>query len=332
MSIPDTFSAIVVSSEGQQQAEPRLATLAPADLPPGEVVVRVAYSSLNYKDALACQGHPGVVNSLPHVPGIDCAGEIAESTSPDYQVGDAVLITGYGLGAPAWGGLSQYARVPAEWVVPMPAGLNARSAMVYGTAGFTAAQCVDALVRHGVTPESGPVCVTGGTGGVGVVALAVLAKLGYEVTVVSGKQEHHDTLQALGAYEVVGRDALDSGDSALLKARWAGAVDTVGGAPLASLLRSTHHRGCVAACGLVAGDQLSLTVMPFILRGVTLCGIDSAKCPRGPREEMWRLLSGDWKVDLPDAMVGEVTLDEVPAEVEKLLAGRHVGRTVVRVG
>jgi putative YhdH/YhfP family quinone oxidoreductase len=299
-------------------------------LPPGDVLIHVAYSSLNYKDALATQAHPGVVRKLPHVPGIDCAGTVAESTSPKYQVGDEVLVTGYDLGAGQWGGYSGFARVPAEWVVPLPRGLSTRDAMIYGTAGFTAAQCVAAIVDRGIKPERGPVVVTGSTGGVGCIAVAILAKLGYDVEAVTGKPEHHDWLRHIGAKKMLTReDVLDSTDRPLLSARWAAAVDTVGGQPLATILRSVDHRGCVAACGLVAGDKFNATVYPFILRGVTLAGIDSAKCPRAEREEMWRRLSGPWNIPQLGDIADEITFAELPDRVQRILAGKIVGRTVV---
>ena len=300
------------------------------ELPAGDVLIRVAYSSLNYKDALACQGHPGVVREFPHVPGIDCAGTIVESASDDWRPGDEVLVTGYELGAGHWGGYAAYVRVPAEWVVRLPAGLSLREAMIYGTAGFTAAQCVTAIVEHGIEPKRGPVVVTGATGGVGCLAVAILAKLGYDVAAVTGKRDQHDWLRRLGASTMLGREeVVDDSDRPLLGSRWAAAVDTVGGKPLATILRSMQHRGCVAACGLVAGADLQLTVYPFILRGVTLAGIDSAKCPRPQRLEMWKKLAGPWRVDRLHELANEVTLDELPNEIEKILAGQIVGRTVV---
>ena len=253
-------------------------TISLDDLPPGDVLIQVAYSSLNYKDALASQGHPGVVRSFPHVPGIDCAGTVVESTSPDFRSGDEVLVTGHELGAGRWGGFAAYVRVPAEWIVQLPHGLTLRDAMIYGTAGFTAAQCVQAIAARDIGPERGSVVVTGATGGVGSIAVAILAKLGYKVECVTGKAQQHDWLRRLGASTILGRDEVsDDTNRPLLQARWAAAVDTVGGRPLATILRSLDHRGCVAACGLVAGTDLNLTIYPFILRGVTLAGIDSAK-------------------------------------------------------
>ncbi|MEM9185873.1 MAG: YhdH/YhfP family quinone oxidoreductase [Planctomycetota bacterium] len=305
-------------------------TLADAVLDTGTVVIDVEYSSLNYKDALASQGQRGVVRTLPHVPGIDCAGAVSSDAAGGFSAGEKVLVTGYGLGSDQWGGYSGRVCVPAEWVVRLPAGMTTRQAMLYGTAGFTAAQCVDAVLRHGATASAGPLLVTGATGGVGVLAVAILAKLGFEVVAMSGKPAWRDALLALGAAEVVGREALAGDDRPLLKARYAGGVDTVGGAPLSALLRSTSHRGCVACCGLVAGADLPMTVHPFILRGVTLAGIDSAKCPREPRLRIWRQLAGPWRVDLPDAWVTTVDLDGLPSRIEQMLAGKALGRTLVR--
>ena len=301
-----------------------------ADLPSGEVLIHVAYSSLNFKDALATQAHPGVVRSLPHIPGIDCAGTVAQSSSSEVQVGDEVLVTGYDLGAGHWGGFAEYVRVPAEWIVSLPAGLTIRDAMIHGTAGFTAAQCVTALVKHGITPDRGPVVVTGATGGVGSLSVAILAQLGYEVEAVTGKPEHHDWLKQLGAKKILGRDDVtDATDRPLLESRWAAAIDTVGGVPLATILRSLEYRGCVAACGLVAGIDFKTSVYPFILRGITLAGIDSAKCPRPERLEMWQKLAGAWRVSKLEDIVDEITLDELPDRIAKILTGKIVGRTIV---
>jgi putative YhdH/YhfP family quinone oxidoreductase len=312
------------------KASARVETITKDDLPVGDVLIRVAYSSLNFKDALASQGHPGVVRTFPHLPGIDCAGTVVESSSPEYKSGDEVLVTGYELGAGHWGGYSAFARVPAEWIVRLPPGLSVREAMIYGTAGFTAAQCVSAIVDRGIRPDRGPVVVTGSTGGVGCIAVAILAKLGYEVAAVTGKPEHHDFLKRLGAKSILGRDEVgDTSDRPLLNARWAAAVDTVGGNPLATIIRLIDHRGCVAACGLVAGADLDLTVYPFILRGVTLAGIDSAKCPRPERLEMWNRLAGPWKVAQLNDVADEVTFDKLPDRIERILSGQIVGRTLV---
>ncbi|MEM6798160.1 MAG: acryloyl-CoA reductase [Planctomycetota bacterium] len=300
-----------------------------SDLPAGEVQIEVARSSMNYKDAMACQGHPGVVGKLPHVPGIDCVGSVVVSQVDSFAPGQRVLVTGYDLGSGAWGGYSRRVRVPAEWVVPLPKELSADQAMIYGTAGFTAAQAVMALLRSGASPDDGPLLVTGASGGVGIFAVGILAKLGFEVVAMSGKQDMVGKLDAIGASRVIGRDDLVTGSRPLLKSEWAGGVDTVGGETLASLLRSTGYRGCVAACGLVGGADLPLTVYPFILRGVTLAGIDSAKCPREPRLEVWRQLAGPWRVELPPELVSTISLDGVAERAALLLAGEARGRTLV---
>jgi putative YhdH/YhfP family quinone oxidoreductase len=326
----ESFSAFVVRKDNDGNVSSRVERITDEQLPLGEVLIRVAYSSLNYKDALAVRGHPGVVRAFPHVPGIDCAGTVVESTSPEYGPGDEVIVTGYEFGAGQWGGYSEFARLPAEWVVPLPNGLSLRDAMIYGTAGFTAAQSVAAIIARGITPNRGPVLVTGSTGGVGSIAVAILARLGYQVEAVTGKREQHDWLRRLGAQKILGRDdVLDDTDRPLLRSRWAAAVDTVGGTPLATILRSIGHRGCVAACGLVAGTDLPLTIYPFILRGVTLAGIDSAQCPRPERLEMWKNLAGPWRVPQLNEIADEITFNELPDRVQKILAGQIAGRTIV---
>jgi putative YhdH/YhfP family quinone oxidoreductase len=325
-----SFPAFVARKNAGGQVAACAERLTVDELPPADVLIRVAYSSLNYKDALASQGHPGVVRSLPHVPGIDCSGVVEESSSPQFKPGDEVIVTGYELGSGHWGGYSEFVRVPAEWIVPLPAGLTIRESMIYGTAGFTAAQCVAAIIARGIEPKRGPVVVTGSTGGVGSIAVAILAKLGYEVEAVTGKAEQHDWLRKLGAHAILGREEIaDDTDRPLLRSRWAAAVDTVGGKPLATILRSTQHRGCVSACGLVAGTDLHTTVYPFILRGVMLAGIDSANCPRPERLEMWQKLAGPWYINQLDSLADEITLDELPDRIEKILAGQIAGRTVV---
>jgi len=330
MSDSDSFPCYMVRKDAEGRVVARAERITRDDLPAGDMLVQVAYSSLNYKDALASQGHPGVVSTFPHIPGIDCAGTVVESTSPDFRVGDAVLITGYELGAGHWGGFAAYVRVPADWVVALPPGMSVRQAMIYGTAGFTAAQCVDAIVQRGIEPERGTIVVTGATGGVGSIAVAILGKLGYDVEAVTGKPEQREWLSRLGAARFLNRDDVnDKTNRPMLRTRWAAAVDTVGGTPLTTILRSVDHRGCVAACGLVAGDKLDLTVYPFILRGVTLAGIDSAKCPRKERLEIWRKLANEWRVDQLDEIAEEATLDELPARIQSILRGEIVGRTLV---
>jgi acrylyl-CoA reductase (NADPH) len=330
MAIDDSFPCLMVRKDNFGTVTAAVEVISPDELPADEVLIEIAYSSLNYKDAMAADGHPGVVRHFPHVPGIDCAGTVVDSRSPQVKLGDQVLVTGYDLGAGHWGGFSRYMRVPAEWIVPLPTGLTLRESMIYGTAGFTAAQCITAIVDRGIDPERGEIVVTGATGGVGSLAVAILAKLGYRVTAVTGKSSRHDWLMKLGAAQVVGRsEVLDATDRPMLSERWAAAVDTVGGRTLSTLLRAVKYRGVVSACGLVGGDQLSVSVYPFLLRGVTLAGIDSAKCPRPQRLDMWQKLSGPWRIDDLDRIATEVTLDELPERVRQILAGSVVGRTLV---
>ena len=331
--LPAKFRACLVDEPTPDRYGGRIAEVDASQLPPGDVVVRVEYSSANYKDAMAAGGHRGVVKSLPHVPGIDAAGKVIESADSGVATGDRVLVTGYELGSSRWGGWAEYIRVPAEWVVPLPDGWTPREAMVLGTAGFTAAQCVQALERQAITPNRGPVVVTGATGGVGCLAVMLLAKLGYSVSAVTGKSDQHEWLRSLGAGEILPREAVnDASSRPLLSSRWAGAIDTVGGNVLATLVRSLRHRGCVAACGVVAGHELPLTVYPFILRGAKLEGIDSAQCPTEQRHEIWKRLSNEWRLEGLERVAREVSLDDVGAVVEQLLSGQSCGRPVIRMG
>lgn len=309
-----------------------IVTLSRDRLPVGDVTIQVAYSSLNYKDALAYQGHRGIVKKLPHIPGIDAAGIVIDSSSELYRVGDHVLVTGYDLGQGHWGAWSELIRVPAEWIVPLPNSLSPREAMIYGTAGFTAAQSVMALQRNDVSPAMGEVVVTGATGGVGSLAVRLLSHQGYEVVAVTGKADQHDALLACGAKRVIGRTEIaDDSTRPLLSATWAGAIDTVGGPILQSLLRSTRYGGCVTACGLVAGAELSMTVYPFLLRGVSLCGIASGDCPMAKRRQIWELLAGDWKPENLNSLVTESKLEQLPDYVDQILAGKIVGRVAVKI-
>jgi putative YhdH/YhfP family quinone oxidoreductase len=302
------------------------------DLPPGDVLIRVRYSSLNYKDALAAGAHPGVVRKLPHVPGIDAAGVVVQSSSPKFSPGQEVVITGYELGAGQWGGWAEYVRVPAEWIVPLPIGLALKETMILGTAGFTAAQSVHAIQLNGVSPIDGEIVVTGATGGVGCVAVRLLARLGYTVIAVTGKAELAPRLTQWGAARVLSRgEVLKDPKRPLLTARWAGAVDTVGGDTLATIVRETKPYGVVAACGLVGGEQLPLTVHPFILRGVTLAGIGSAGLPYDRRLEIWRKLSDLWRLDDLESLATTISLPQIEQAVQAILRGQVIGRTVVKL-
>lgn len=300
-----------------------------ADLPDGEVLVKVEASSLNYKDGLAVLGKPGVVRKYPMVPGIDLAGSVLESSDARFKAGDPVLLTGWGVGEGHWGGYASHARVKADWLTHRPAGLDAKRAMALGTAGLTAMLCVLALEAHGLTPDAGEVAVTGASGGVGSVAVALLAQAGYTVVASTGRTEEEAYLRQLGASEIIPRSLLSDLKRPLEKERFAAGVDSAGGSTLAGLLASTRRAGAVAACGLAQSSELQTTVLPFILRGVALLGIDSVMCPPELRERAWERLSREVPQVLYTEGVREVPLGEVQAQAEKILAGQVRGRTVV---
>ena len=327
----ETFHCWTVRKDESGELRREIVVRSVDDLPIGEVRIQVLFSSVNYKDALATNGHPGVVRTFPHVPGIDVAGRVLESSDDAWSPGDEVIVTGRDLGVGHWGGWAEQIRVPSSWVLPLPAGLTPWESMALGTAGFTAAQCVTALMEHGITPETGEILVTGATGGVGSLAIRLLAKLGYVVIAATGKQDEHDRLRKWGAKEVLNREeVMDATDRPLLKSRWAGSVDTVGGNILSTTIRSVGYRGCVAACGLTAGSDLQLTVYPFLLRGVTLAGIDSAACPDAPRKEIWRKLAGPWKLGNLTEDSNVISLADLSTVVDAMLAGQVVGRYVVQ--
>lgn len=306
-------------------------TLDEAQLPEGNVTVRVSHSTLNYKDGLAITGKGPVVRTFPMVPGIDLVGVVEDSTHPEYKAGDAVVLNGWGVGEVHWGGLAQKARLNGDWLVPLPAAFTPQQAMAIGTAGYTAMLCVLALERHGVQPGDGEILVTGAAGGVGSVAIAVLAKLGYTVVAATGRTQDADYLKALGAAEVVDRALFSSPGKPLGKERWAGAVDVVGSHVLANVCATTKYRGVVAACGLAAGMDLPATVAPFILRGVTLAGVDSVMCPRADRLLAWQRLASDLDPAKLGQISREVGLAEAIPLADSLLRGEVRGRIVVDV-
>ena len=300
-------------------------------LPDGDVTVQVSHSTLNYKDALAICGKGSVVRKFPMVPGIDLVGTVLHSAHADYARGDAVLLNGWGVGESHWGGLAQKARLKGDWLVPLPQQFTPQQAMAVGTAGYTAMLCVLALERQGITPEHGEILVTGAAGGVGSVATAILSRLGFTVVAVSGRPAETEYLKRLGAVQVLDRATFATPGKPLGKARWAGAVDVVGGRTLANICATTKYRGVVTACGLAGGMDFPATVAPFILRGVTLVGIDSVRCPRPERIEAWRRLSSDLDISKLDRISKLIGLTEVLPLAEKMLKGELRGRIVVDV-
>jgi acrylyl-CoA reductase (NADPH) len=325
----EAFRALVVRQEG----DPRVERLPAGELPPGDVLIRVEWSSLNYKDALAVTGRGKVIRSFPMIPGIDVAGTVVESSSTEFIHGDKVFATGWGLGERHWGGYSELARVPAAWLHRLPYGLDQRSTMALGTGGLTAMLCMMALEAHGVAPGDRPIVVTGATGGVGSIAVYLLARSGYGVCAATGRLSNQEWLRELGASEVIDRRELTPEQPKPLESeRWAGGIDVAGGDTLAGILRSTAYGGAVAACGLAGGTDVPTTVFPFILRGVSLLGVDSVLCPRPRREEAWRRLSAMIDPAQLAQWSHEVDLEQVPAVAEQLLDGRSTGRAVVRIG
>jgi putative YhdH/YhfP family quinone oxidoreductase len=327
-----TFKAMVVREEKDNRFSRKIEERPVSSLPPGDVLVRVKYSSLNYKDALSAIGDRGVTKNYPHTPGIDAAGVVEESSAAGFRRGDPVIVTSYDLGMNTPGGYGQYIRVPAGWVVKLPANLTLRESMIYGTAGFTAALSVLRLVEYGIKPEQGTVLVSGATGGVGSIAVSILVKAGYRVTAVNGVVDEKLYLLSLGAKEVISiEEATDKSDRTLLKARWAGAVDTIGGIMLSTTIRSLQQGGAVTCCGNVGSHDLPLNVYPFIIRGVTLIGIDSQNCPMPLRQRTWDRLAREWKLDHLDRITTETTLEGLSDRMDLMLAKKHRGRTIVRL-
>ncbi len=326
-----TTNCFLVEKSGDE-IQSRLSAAPLPELRSGDVVVEVSHSSLNYKDAMAATGHPGIVKNFPHVPGVDAVGTVVESQDERYQPGDQVIATGHELGVERWGGWASHLIAPADWLVKLPAGLTPEESMTLGTAGFTAAQSVAALLKHGRVPEDGKVIVSGATGGVGSISVMLLAKLGFEVVAITGKTDRHEWLKELGATTVAGREELSGNEKRpLLKGEFAAGIDTVGGGVLATMLKKIEHRGCVACCGVTGGGELPTTVYPFILRGIALFGIDSAWCPGDLRKEIWNKLATDWKLDqLLDAKI-DLSLTTVSAAVEQILDGKFAGRGVIHL-
>lgn len=333
MTVPASFQAFRIhndaSPDGSGGYRSGIEQVSIDDLAPGEVVIRVAHSSVNYKDALAGTGQGRILRRFPLVGGIDVAGHVVHSSDPAFKEGDAVLVTGCGLSETRDGGYAQYARLEAKWVIPLPSGLSLREAMILGTAGFTAGLALLRMQENRQHPDLGPIAVTGATGGVGSLAIAIFARAGYTVHAISGKAEQADYLRGLGASEVLGREVLEV-DAPMASARFGGGLDNVGGTMLASLLAQTAPYGNVASAGLAASHALPTTVMPFIIRGVSLLGVASAGTARAIREQVWAHLAGDWKPAALEAIcTGEVALDGLPGVFERMLAGGSLGRTLV---
>lgn len=327
----DAFRALVLRQENEQ-TRAAIETLQVSDLPDADVLVDVGYSSLNYKDAMAITGAGPIVRTWPMVPGIDLVGTVRESDSNEYTSGDQVVLTGWGVGEKYWGGYAERARLKSEWLVPLPANLSARNAMAIGTAGLTAMLCVMRLQEAGIRPEQGPVLVTGSSGGVGSVAVALLAALGYSPAALTTATDSatHDYLRELGATEIVAAFDPEEKAKPLEKQVWAGAIDTVGSTVLARVLGQIQYGGAVAACGLAAGPKLPTTVMPFILRNVGLLGVDSVMCPRERRITAWQRLADELPMAALDQIGKEVSLDDAVSEAEALMAGRIEGRVIIR--
>lgn len=327
-----TFKAMVVTEKEKDQFTREIKDRNIDDLPQGDVLIKVKYSSLNYKDVLSSTGNRGVTKQYPHTPGIDAAGTVAESQSKDLKVGDEVIVTSYDLGMNTSGGFGQYIRVPADWVVKMPEQLSSRESMIFGTAGFTAALSVYRLIDYGITPDMGRVLVSGATGGVGSIAVSILTKAGYEVVAVNGVVDEKDFLLEIGAKEVISiEEATDSSGKPLLKGLWAGGVDTIGGEILATMIKSIQPHGGVTCCGNVGSHDLPLNVYPFIIRGVALMGIDSQNCPMSMRLKVWNKIASEWKLDRLELLTTEVPLEGLNERIDLILQRKHKGRTIVRL-
>ena len=306
-------------------------SLSTADLEENDLLIKVSYSSLNFKDALSASGNKGVTRTYPHTPGIDAVGEVVKSNSSDFKDGDKIIVTGYDLGMNTYGGFGQYISIPATWAISLPNELSEAEAMSIGTAGLTAGLCVRKLLQNDLTPDSGDVLVTGASGGVGSVAVMVLSKLGFNVVALTGKQDQVDYLESLGASSVIIRSQMEEQGKPLQKGIYQGGVDTVGGNILSNFISQTSQRGAITCCGNVASDKLETSIFPFILRGVTLIGIDSAESLLEVKKEIWNNFSNDWKIDL-EKITKEVFLESLSDEVEKILKGNQVGRIRVNLG
>ena len=325
-----TYKAFEVREETEKNFVGTIVEKSALELAEGSVSIEVCYSSVNYKDALSASGSKAVTREYPHVPGIDAAGTVLASTDSNFAVGDEVVVTGYDLGMNTAGGFGQQVTVPGGWVTKLPVGLSLRDSMVLGTAGLTAGLCVNKLLLNGITPEAGKVLVTGATGGVGIIACALLVKLGFEVVASTGKLAETAKLTALGVSEVISREAFsEENPRPMLKESYAAAVDVAGGTTLVNVIKSLSYGGSVAACGLVDSPALSATVLPFILRGVNLLGVDSVELPLAQKQQVWNLFANEWALTDIDSLAETIVLAELPAVLTKVLAGGAIGRYVL---
>ncbi len=327
-----TFKALVVTEESDGTFSRGITDRTVESLPDNEVLIRVHFSALNYKDALSASGNKGVTRNYPHTPGVDAAGVVEESGDNRFREGEPVIVTSFDLGENTSGGFGQYIRVPGDWIVPLPDSLTLKESMMYGTAGFTAGYGVLKLLGNGTRPGGRPVLVTGATGGVGSLAVSLLDAEGFTVIAATGKEDQHEFLRSIGADEVIDRDTVYPGSSRpLLSSRWDGAIDTVGGKMLDAVLRQAGHNGTVACCGNVLGGELSTSIYPFILKGVSLMGIDSGRCLMPMRKKIWDMLAGKWKNERLDYINRECTLEELEKEISTILDGQQVGHVVVNM-
>ncbi len=328
----DRFKAWRVAENDQGEFHGQVVERDVAELPPGEALIQVRYSCLNYKDALSASGNRGVTRNYPHTPGIDAAGIVVESADERLRPGQAVIASGYDLGMNTSGAFAGMIRVPAKWVLPLPDGLSARESMIIGTAGFTAAQCVEKLIHNGLEAGQGPVLVTGATGGVGILAVALLARLGFAVTASTGKAQSHGLLRSLGAAEIIDRAILsEENPRPLLKGQWAAAVDVVGGKTLGNVLKGLRYGGSVACCGLVESPEFPATVFPFILRAANLLGIDSAEAPPKVKSALWKRLATDWKPAGLERIATEISLDQLGPSLNAVRNGQALGRFLLKL-
>lgn len=328
----DKFKAMLITEIEDNKFEREIINREINDLPEGDILINVKYSSLNYKDALSSIGNRGVTRNYPHTPGIDAAGIVIESNNDKFKVNDKVIVTGYDLGMNTSGGFAEFIRVPCEWVIHLPGNLSLKESMIYGTAGFTAALSIFKLIDSGVKPEDGDILITGATGGVGSTAVSILNKLNYNVIAATGKLDKKEMLLHLGAKDIIQRKELDEvSNRALLKSKWAGVIDTIGGNTLSNAIKSTQYGGSVTCCGNVSSEELSTSIYPFILRAVSLIGIDSVKCDMDTRLKIWNYLANDWKIDNLNDNVKQVTLEELDKQIDQMLQGSHSGRTIVKI-